>query len=53
MAKSMRFETMDGRNLDALSEEEVSKLDFWTDVKRVIEELEVFEVSVVNIPANP
>lgn len=43
---------MDGVPLSELTSEQLDELTY-NDVKRVISELEVFEVSVVNVPANP
>jgi len=44
---------IDWRALDEISDEEWETINIWTDIKRVIKELEIFELSVVNLPANP
>lgn len=46
------YKTRDGRKLTELSEDEYRSLDD-KDVVRVISEIELVEISVVNVPANP
>jgi chemotaxis protein histidine kinase CheA len=46
------YKTRDGRKLSELTEEEYRLLDD-KDVVRVISEIELVEISVVNVPANP
>jgi len=46
------YKTRDGRKLSDITEEEYRLLDD-KDVVRVISEIELVEISVVNVPANP
>ena len=46
------YQTKDGRDLKTLTEQEYEKLDS-QDVVRVINKIDLVEISVVNIPANP
>lgn len=51
--KAYEFFHIDGRSLDEISESERETINIWTDIKRVITDLEIYELSVVSLPANP
>jgi HK97 family phage prohead protease len=50
--RKMRWEDRDGDTIDPNADGALMRIWFEEGVKRIIEELELFEVSVVSIPAN-
>lgn len=51
--REMEYYHIDGRKIEDIPETEWETINVWTDIKRVISELEIYELSVVNLPANP